>query len=260
MSDVIAEFVKTRDGIGRLRSLGGVDTFFGKEHVFGELLHEEHEKAGETNKGCFCFKRLGWYGNIVSFEPTIAAVKAFLAHGYIREDLERLRDWYSGVNQTLDCLSLGVYLKHILLRPDIEALLVESSKRHAEAAESERVRLAAIPHAQPPDGAPVYRHKECIEDFAGNSGQPGAWSDVFVADDGSEVVTFGGGWAYYVEGDALTKFGDGERGCPVESRPEKVRQVKKLAADWQCSFSNIVKFLQKNGAELRFGEEFRWAK
>jgi len=176
--DVIAEIVKTRDTLGRLRSLGGVDTFFGKEHVFGELLKEEHERAGETNKGCFCFKRLGWYGNIVSFEPTVAAVKSFLAHGYIREDLERLRDWYSGSNQSLDCLSLGVYLKHILLRPDIEALLVESGKRHAEAAEAEKVRLAAIPHVQPPDGAPVYRHRECIEDFAGNSGQPGAWSDV----------------------------------------------------------------------------------
>ena len=45
----------------------------------------------------------------------------------------------------------------------------------------------------------VYYHKECLEDFAGNSRQPGFWADLWVAEDGQKLVTFGGDWIHYTE-------------------------------------------------------------
>jgi len=261
-TDLVAEFVKARESIHRLDSLGGSESFFGKEHIFGQLLYEEHEKDGLTDKGCYCFKGLSWYGNIVSWEPTLRAIASFLAHGHTREDLEALQKWYCGINATLDQRCLSAYLAGAFSRDDIKALLVESDKVQAELKVAEEARLAAIPHLSPPEDAIPFRHLECLEDFAGNHSQPGAWADVHVNDAGQEVVTFGGCWIHYVEGDdVLSKFMDGERGCSVESRPNKVKQLKKMSAEAnEDSFFKIVKFLEQNHADLKFSEEFKWEK
>jgi len=255
---ILAKCRKTLDTLHRLDEMGGSGTMFGREHIFGELLYEAHERAGETDKGCFCFKKLGWYGNIVSWEPTIDAVKEFLTRGFTGADIEELIGWYSGINASPDQLLLSVYLKHILKRDDVRGLVAESDRKKAETDAAEAARLAAIPHTEPPADAPLYRHEECLEDFAGNHSQPGVWADVYVADDGSEVVTFGGCWGYFIEGDdVLAQFMDGERGCPVEARRSKVRELKKIA-DTDNPFGGFLRFLEANHKSLRFGEEFRW--
>jgi len=260
MSTIIEKFRKTEVSIHRLDVMGGTDSLFGKEHIFSQLLHDEHEKAGLTDNGMYCFKGLNWYGNIISWEPTLATIGAFLAHGFVRADLEALRDWWKGVNQTLDTACLSSYLDSAMKRDDIKELLAEAEKTRARFVAEEGSRLAAIPHLAPPEGALPYVHLECLEDFAGNSSQPGAWADVFVNESGQEVVTFGGCWVYYTEGDdVLSKFMEGERGCPVEARPAKVKQLKAMSAETnEDSFSRIVAFLEKNHSKLRFGEELKW--
>ena len=231
---------------------------FGREHIFSELLYDAHEKAGLTDNGCYCFKKLSWYGNIVSYEPTVEAVKAFLAHGFVRAELEELERWYKSINATLDQVCLSSYLRSILASSDMQPFLDEADKVRAEEEAAEEARLAAIPHTHPPEDALPYKHSECIEDFAGNHSQPGAWADVFVNESGQELVAFGGCWKHYCDGDGLDRFMDGERGCPVEARPAKVKRLKKITADPDNSFGGIIAFLEKEHAGLRFGEEFKW--
>lgn len=42
-----------------------------------------------------------------------------------------------------------------------------------------------------------YFWRECLEDFAGNSHQPGFWADMWIGKDGDSVITLGGYWSYY---------------------------------------------------------------
>ena len=40
-------------------------------------------------------------------------------------------------------------------------------------------------------------HVECLEDFAGNSDQPGLWADLWKDSLGNRFIHFGGAWDYY---------------------------------------------------------------
>lgn len=42
-----------------------------------------------------------------------------------------------------------------------------------------------------------FQWSECLSDFAGNSRQPGCWSDIWIAQDGSRLVSFGGCWEWF---------------------------------------------------------------
>ena len=115
-------------------------------------------------------------------------------------------------------------------------------------------------NAKTPEGSLPYAHKECIEDFAGNSSQPGAWADVYEDENGKTIITFGGNWKHYCEDGVLDKFMDGERGLPVEARQSKVKTLyKNVDNNPEESWEIIIAFLKENKDELKFGEEFKWS-
>ena len=255
--NVIDKYHETMADIHRLSILGGSESLFGKEHIFVSLLRDEHEKDGLTS-GMYCFKGLNQYGNVVSWEPFLRATVSFIKHGFRGADLEELRDWW-GKNSSIDTACLGAYVSSALGREDIKAILAKADVKYAKALAEEEARIAAIPHLKPDEDALPYKHDECIEDFAGNHSQAGAWADTHVNESGQKIITFGGGWSEYCRDGTLDKFMDGERGCPVEARPAKVEALyKKVDADADWSFSVIIDFLNENKDGLRFSEEFKW--
>jgi len=100
----LAEIARTRDSIAKFDRLGGADTFFGRLHVFEEMLKEQHEAAGEgREKGMYGYHGMCLYGNIVCYQPTVIACHIFIEElGYTKENLEEIRAWYEGQG-SIDC-------------------------------------------------------------------------------------------------------------------------------------------------------------
>lgn len=95
--------------------LGGADSFWGRKHVFEELLCEEHEAAGEGRaKGMYGFHGMEQYGNITVLEPSEAACARFIDDfGYTMDDLRELEEWYEGRGPqgSIDAVTLAVYMQ-----------------------------------------------------------------------------------------------------------------------------------------------------
>jgi len=124
--NALAAIAKTRDRIGKFDRLGGSDTFFGRQAAFESLLEDEHNEAGVgEGNGMYSYHGMGQYGNIVSFSPTIQAIKTFLQLGYTREHLQELQKWYDGgkMRGAIDEAALSAYLGVILKEEDLEEAL-----------------------------------------------------------------------------------------------------------------------------------------
>ena len=109
--------------------LGGADSFFGRLHVFEEMLREQHDKAGEGHSnGMYSYHGMNQYGNIVCLVPSILAMQVFIEElGYTKENLEEIRKWYEGTG-SIDCATEHVYIKLFLQGDDAQVQRILEGK------------------------------------------------------------------------------------------------------------------------------------
>lgn len=95
-----------------LEELGGRGSFFGMQHVFEEILEEEHIKIDGEEEGMYRYKGMEQYGNIVSPNAVSATFKRCRKdYSFTREEFESLSKWYSERDYGPDTKILGLCLK-----------------------------------------------------------------------------------------------------------------------------------------------------
>jgi hypothetical protein len=111
-----AECVAILNDMRTFDKLGGSDSFFGRLHVFSFLLMEEHSKAGESDRsrGCYRYKGMNQYGNIVSYHPSLKASERFVKEmGYTIENLKEIEKWFKGQG-SIDTVTMAIYIREWL--------------------------------------------------------------------------------------------------------------------------------------------------
>lgn len=105
----------------------------------------------------------------------------------------------------------------------------------------------------------IYRHRECLFDFAGNHRENGLWADYWESDDGRPAVTFGGDWI-----SRMAEFKEMDR-VLTRMTSDIDRLVNLSASLWLCykypsvftgEDAVIAKRLLEN--EDFFGDALRW--